>query len=144
MLQRLQTVYLLLSLGCIVLLLFFPVWQTTRGYSAEGLNTVGAGTHIFLMPVAAILVFSHLVAIFLFKNRKRQLQFCTGNILLFIIYLIWALIIIQTESHIFQNFNIAEFKTGAYLPLIGMILNILARIGILKDEALIRSMNRLR
>lgn len=144
MIQRIQTVFLFLSLVCTILLYFIPIWETATGGIDIGMETIGAGTHLLLLPLPVLLVISHLIAIFSYKNRKRQKRFCIGNILLYIIFLLWALLLIQLEHHLFQHFNLMEFRLGAALPIAGIILNILARNGIKKDEALLRSMDRLR
>ncbi|MEO6167740.1 MAG: DUF4293 domain-containing protein [Chitinophagales bacterium] len=144
MIQRIQTVYLFLSLVCSILLYFIPLWESTTTGIDMGMETIGAGTHLLLLPLPVLLVVSHLIAIFSYKHRKRQKQFCIGNILLYLIFLLWALLLIQLEHHLFQHFNLLEFRLGVVLPLAGIVLNVLARNGIKKDEALLRSMNRLR
>lgn len=131
-------------MACAVLLLYFPVWQALPGIEATGMEQIGAGTHFFLLPIPAILFLTHAYAIWSFKKRKRQLRLCGINITLFILFVISALIIVQTERNVFDNFNISEFRMGFILPLIGIIFNFTARRGIKKDEELIRSMDRLR
>lgn len=143
MIQRIQSLYLFLSLVCTLLLYLFPIWQTTAG-STDGMQVIGAGTHLLLLPLPVIMAISHLLSLFSFKHRKRQKQLCTGNILLYIIFLLGGLLLIQLEHHFFQHFNLFEFRLGAVLPLAGILLNVLARNGIKKDEALLRSMDRLR
>ena len=108
------------------------------------MNVIGAGTHLLLLPVPVLMVISHLFSIFTYKNRKRQKHFCTGNILLYIIFLLGALLLIQLEHQFFQHFDLLEFRLGALLPVAGIVFNILAVRGIRKDEALLRSMDRLR
>ena len=144
MIQRIQTVYLLLSLACAILLYFVPVWQSAAALIDEGMNVIGAGTHLLLLPVPVLMVISHLLSIFTYKNRKRQKHFCTGNILLYIIFLLGALLLIQLEHQFFQHFDLLEFRLGALLPVAGIVFNTLAVRGIRKDEALLRSMDRLR
>lgn len=144
MIQRIQTVYLILSLICALLLYLFPIWATSAESIDAGMLEIGAGTHLFLLPLPLLLVISHAVAIFSFKNRKRQKRFCTGNILLYIIFMLGGLLLIQLEHHFFQHLDLLEFRLGALLPVVGIALNMLARSGIKKDEALLRSMNRLR
>lgn len=143
MIQRIQSLYIFLSLVCALLLYLFPIWQTTAG-STDGMQEIGAGTHLLLLPLPVIMAISHLLAIFSFKHRKRQKQLCTGNILLYIIFLLGGLLMIQLEHHLFQYFNLLAFRLGAVLPIAGILLNVLARNGIKKDEALLRSMDRLR
>lgn len=134
----------MLSLLCAVLLYFFPIWATAATSMEAGMQEIGAGTHFLLLPLPLLMVISHLVAIFSFKHRKRQKQLCTGNILLYLIYVLGGLLLIQLEHQFFQNFDLFEFRLGALLPIAGIVLNILARRGIKKDEALLRSMDRLR
>ncbi|MGB3076203.1 MAG: DUF4293 domain-containing protein [Chitinophagales bacterium] len=144
MIQRIQTLYLFLSLICALLLYLFPIWQTTAESIDGGMQVIGAGTHLLLLPIPVLMAISHLVAIFSFKHRKRQKQFCTGNILLYIIFFLGGLLMIQLEHHFFQHFDLFEFRLGVVLPIAGIVFNILARNGIKKDEALLRSMDRLR
>ncbi len=144
MLQRIQTVWLLLAMACGVLLLYLPVWQVSSGGVTEGMDVIGAGTHFYLLGFPPVIFVTHAVAIFSFKNRKRQLRLCNINIMLFILFLVAAIVILQVENHVFQNFHPGDFKFGAVLPLIGIILNLMAKAGIRKDEELIRSMDRLR
>ena len=143
MIQRVQTIWLLLSLACCVLLFFIPVWESSSS-APTGMDEIGAYTHLFLLPFAVLLVVSHLVTIFLFGRRKLQLRFCTANILLYLVFFALALFFIQQENNVFSNFHVQEFKSGALLPWIGIFFNIMARRGIRKDEELIRSMDRLR
>lgn len=144
MIQRIQTLYLFLSTLAAILLYFQPVYATTTGGIDEGMQVIGAGTHLLLLPVPALIIVSHLFTIFAFKNRSRQKRLCTGNILLYLIFLLGALLIIQLEHQFFQHFNLLEFRWGILLPVAGIILNILAKRGIRQDEALLRSMDRLR
>ena len=143
MIQRVQTVYLLLSMFGCMLLYYLPVWQTNDAESGT-MTSVGAGTHFTLLPLPFIIAIMHAFSIFSFKTRKRQLAFCMANIVLLALFLIWALINIQIEHQFFQHFDISEFRLGSAIPLIGIALNILARRMIRKDEELVRSTNRLR
>lgn len=143
MIQRVQTVWLLLSLACCVLLFFIPVWESSSSASG-GMDEIGAYSHLFLLPFAVLLVISHLVTIFLFGKRKLQMKFCSVNILLYLVFFVLALFFIQQENNVFANFRVTEFKSGALLPWIGIFFNVMARRGIRKDEELIRSMDRLR
>ena len=68
MIQRIQTVYLLLSMACAILLYFVPVWQSAAVLIDEGMNVIGAGTHLLLLPVPVLMVISHLLSIFTYKK----------------------------------------------------------------------------
>lgn len=144
MIQRIQTIWLLLAMACSVMLLYFPVWKIGGGSVATGMDEVGAGTHFYLLGFAPVLFITHAIAVYSFRNRKKQLRICNINILLFVVYLLAAIIILQVENQIFTFFNPSNFRIGFLLPLIGIFMNWLAKKGIRKDEELIRSMDRLR
>jgi hypothetical protein len=143
MLQRIQTVWLLLAMGCSVALLYFPVWQVDAAIS-EGMNSIGANTHAYLLAFPPILFLTHAASIFSFRNRKRQLKFCGFSIVLLVIFLAASLVLIQVENDLLANFHPGDFQWGAMLPVIAILFNLMARKGIRKDEELIRSMDRLR
>lgn len=48
------------------------------------------------------------------------------------------------ETNLVRDFKIREFRLGFALPIIAIILNYLAIRNIRKDEALVKSMDRLR
>ncbi|MBK9730427.1 MAG: DUF4293 family protein [Chitinophagaceae bacterium] len=75
MIQRIQTLYLFLSLICALLLYLFPIWQTTAESIDGGMQVIGAGTHLLLLPIPVLMAISHLVAIFSFKHRKDRSNF---------------------------------------------------------------------
>ncbi len=144
MIQRVQTIWLLLAMACAVLLFYFPVWQVDNTHQQFALDIVGAGVNFHLLGFPLFLFITHAVATWSFKNRKRQLRFCNINILLFLLFLLSALVILQVENHIFSDWHMADFKLGFYLPLLGIVFNLMARQGIRRDEALIESLRRLR
>ena len=144
MLQRIQTIWLLLAMACGVMLLYFPVWEIAAGSIADGMSNIGANSHPYLLGFPPVIFVTHAIAIFSFKKRKRQIRLCNINVLLFIIYLVAALVIIQIENNLFENFHPGDFRLGAILPLMGIVFNLMAKSGIKKDEELIRSMDRLR
>ena len=144
MIQRIQTIWFLFGMACGVLLLYLPVWHASVMNTAGGMDEIGAYTHPFLLAFAPLLFLTHALSIFTYRKRKRQLMWSAISILLFFLFIVVALLVLETENHIFQNFHVEEFRVGIFLPVAGIIFNLLARRGIKKDEALIRSMDRLR
>ena len=152
MIQRIQTVYLLLSLVVIVLMFFFPftifmdtdavkyVFDFSGIYEAGG-GEVVTGTLPFqiLLVVVAVLNF---VTIFLYKNRRLQMRAAIFNMLLM------AGLLVLAGWYIYFTRNDLEaqvyYKATLLFPLAGMVFTWLAFRNILKDELLVRSADRIR
>ena len=138
MIQRIQTVYLLLAAVCAVLTLFFspvlldfPDELTLRSIYALDMSVWG----LYVISIAiAVLA---LVDIFLFKKRILQARLniitvvaCVGYYALLAMYVWFAV----------QRFGVDWFVNwSAGLPLVAMILVLMATRAILKDEAAVRA-----
>lgn len=153
MIQRIQTLYLLLALLCMGLLLFLPFGEIatktseTISLSIEGFDYQenGETQNFSVLPLTIMLalsVLTTLVSIFLFKKRMLQIRLNVFNL------------IIQVGSiglmfyFLFQaNKLVGEAWTShitIILPAITAIFTYLAIRSIGKDEALVRSISRLR
>jgi hypothetical protein len=85
------------------------------------------------------------VTIFLYKNRMTQLKLVRIAILLeivsvFLVLFVYAKIIENTLRVIPEFLN----EKGIYFPLVSLVFLILAYRSIMKDEKLVRSVDRLR
>ncbi|WBL21507.1 DUF4293 domain-containing protein [Zunongwangia sp. HRR-M8] len=136
MLQRIQTVYLLIaaivSLGLIFL---FALWQDAEGgaiYAQDQLT-------VFIMFIASGLL--SLVSIFMFKNRK--LQFVLGRINILLNFFLLGVFVYWSLS-LPGEMNISEKGIGMFLPIISIVFLVLANKAIKKDEDLVKSVDRLR
>ncbi|MBT8195613.1 MAG: DUF4293 domain-containing protein, partial [Bacteroidia bacterium] len=91
--------------------------------------------------IASLLI---LIAIFMFKNRPLQVKLSRLSTVLLLVFVV--LIFYYTDYMI--GLNEVETKsiyvTGTYLPFVAIILLLLAVRAIKKDEALVRSADRLR
>jgi hypothetical protein len=134
MIQRIQTVYLLASLLLSVLMLQYPFY-------ISGTIEIGA-SNIFLFLMTILLALLHMPAIFLFKKRQLQKVFCYMLIMDLVLYIFISLFITKAETELW--FDISNFRIGAAFPIVSIVLSYLAIQGINKDEALIKSMDRLR
>ncbi|MFV8226785.1 DUF4293 domain-containing protein [Christiangramia aquimixticola] len=136
MLQRIQTVYLLLAVIVSAGLIFvFPLWENGAGedvFAQDQLIALG-----MFLGSAAI----SLVSIFMFKNRK--LQFVLGrlniilNLFLLGVFVYWSLTLPG-------EMDISEKGIGMFLPIISIVFIVLANKAIKKDEDLVKSVDRLR
>ena len=91
MIQRKQTLYLLISFILSSLLLYFKFYQ------AESIE-IGASTHILLLPVAALIIVDHVAAILMFKKRSVQRIICYAIIVFLIGYTGAAIMITEQET----------------------------------------------
>lgn len=153
MLQRIQTVYLLLVSVLMLSLLFLPLAVLQSGdklYSFDvfGLSTL-LGEKELLYPTWGLLVLDviamviALVTIFLFKKRMLQIRLTIFNtILLFGFYGLFAYMIYGFKGEFGEL--VYTLKFAAAFPAVCIVLNYLAIRNIGADEALVRSLNRLR
>ncbi len=156
MLQRIQTLYLSVSIITCVLLLFFPIatyqhdMQGTYKLFLTGMKYMEQPTIINFWatsPMIFLLIGSILLStasIFTFKKRRLQLLFVNINIL-FTITLV-ALIFLFYSDHFFREIVKVQpsYQFGGFIPLISLIFLIMAFRSIRKDESLVRSADRLR
>lgn len=150
MIQRIQTVYLLLVVALGVTLCFVPVVQLVTPEEAEELQiwelTAFGGAPLqglwglalatVLIPVLAF------VDIFLFKKRLVQARLNIFTVMLCLgWYGVLALYIRLAKMSMGVDWHILPW---ASIPLVCMVLTLMATRGILKDEALVRAADRIR
>lgn len=138
MIQRIQTVYLGVSLILSFLLYYFSFYVA----GLDGALVVSASQHLYLMPTAALVILMHFPVIFTFNKRKLQAQLAFWLMVLLAVY--FALGVAAASMEDKTELQLDGFHIGAILPIISIVLVWLARVNILKDEALVRSMDRLR
>lgn len=106
---------------------------------------MGARNEYLLLVIAALMTIVPMIAIFLFKDRKRQKWMIWLSVLLSLAFIAVMLMKIQNvknaaQAAINDNFAIP----GPIIPVLSIMLLFLALSGIKKDEELLRSVDRLR
>lgn len=154
MIQRIQTLYLLLIVILTTVTAAMPVagliGTDTVKYllGFNGISVVEANQTVLITNTWALSAMSvlipliALVTIFLFKKRILQIRLTIINTVLMIGY--YGLLFIylwQASKHLNADWYLEVISA---FPLIGIILNFLAIRSIGKDEALIKSLNRIR
>lgn len=157
MIQRIQSLFLLLASLAMSVLFFFPIadfWGDISyqfsifsfgDISVEASSPFASGFSTPALVFVIVLVVLPLLAIFMFKNRKKQLmavRVCLALIIAFLV-LVFFYYIPTIEKEILLQADYLTAK-GMFFPLASLIFVILAQRGILKDEKLIRSMDRIR
>lgn len=152
MIQRIQTVYLLLSLILIGLMAWLPLGEIIANgdifsFGIKGVNNSQTGELIVngwpLLAMLAIIEMVQLAIIFGYKNRVRQMRFATFNILLMLGLFVVGFIFVRSSLNTIGD-GAYGFKIAMSFPFVAIILNYLAIRAIGKDEALVRSIDRIR
>lgn len=143
MIQRIQTVYLILaSIVSGGLIFVFNLWNTIKQkifvvdlFSRE---IIALKIIPFLFLFSAVL---SIMAIFLFKNRK--LQFVIGRIIILVNFILLGLLIYVSLT-LSGETSVSEKGIGMFLPVLAILFIVLANKAIKKDEDLVKSADRLR
>ncbi|MEO5912470.1 MAG: DUF4293 domain-containing protein [Pelobium sp.] len=153
MIQRIQSIYLFLASLAIYALFLFPIVNVLTAMSAkkimitgvyETLNDQVAQTQSFtlLTIVTGILGLVPLVLIFLYKTRKKQATFVYVFAAVMIAYSFWIAQTIKGAAD--TTLQISDYGIGAGLTSVSILFLVLAGKGILRDEKLVKSADRLR
>ena len=147
MIQRIQTVYIFISallIASLMKLKFADLSVNNEIYTfvakgifnGEELIINGLAILIFI-PIIALL---HFIVIFLYKKRILQIRILVFSSVLLLG--LFGLFFYYTYAGI-SGAKVA-FKIPVVFPIVAVILDYLAIRGIGKDEALVRSLNRIR
>ena len=136
MIQRIQSIWLLLASACAFASFKFPYYS---GTNAKGLSPyqLNASENFLLMATTAVVGALALFNIFLFKKRTLQLRLCVLGILL------EALLIFLYYRQV-KTFTQGTYALTAILHSVIVIAFFLAARGIHKDEKMIKDSDRLR
>ena len=136
MLQRIQTIYILICvIASAVLPFVFPLWTNEN---AKAVFFTDSTISLILFGLIALL---GLISIFSFKNRQNQFVLNRLNIILNFILL--GFFVYRTLSFPGET-EVSENGIGVYLPAISIVMLVLANKAIKKDEDLVKSVDRLR
>lgn len=135
MIQRIQTLWLLLASVCGFATLRLPFYVGSTGTNPTESFTAMSGIFILILTIAAAIV--ALVDIFLYKNRPLQLKLGFAGLAASIVILVlYFMAIRQYDAGALTLYSVAAFAVPVFF--------ILAIRGIYKDEKLVKSLDRLR
>ena len=164
MIQRIQTVYLLLIALITGLLIFVnPSFVEIQGYGVWTNNEMGfIGLHFnsarwfigdelvstnslqLATYTLAIICGMAFISIFLFKNRKLQILLTAFNyIFILVLYILMVYYSFKYSGQVEQDTQI-DIAIGLFFPLFLPVFNYMALRRINYDEELVRSTDRLR
>jgi len=130
MIQRIQSIFFLLSaLTSILIIFYFPV------LSNEGVNLFLFDHFIYLRLLLLLSSLLAIFAIFQYKNRSRQRLISSLSRLMITFFYIITLVFYKEDF---------DFEIGLFLCIIPFILLFLASYFVKKDEKLIKDSDRIR
>ncbi|CAN1563023.1 Protein of unknown function DUF4293 [Flavobacteriaceae bacterium] len=137
MIQRIQTVYLLIALVISgVLPYLFPLWTLSNGkeflFMSDSIYTILFGLTTTLT----------LVSIMYFK--KRQHQFVLNRLTIILNLILLGLFVYRSLNLSGETLAVSEKGIGMFLPIVAIVFLALANKAIKKDEDLVKSADRLR
>jgi peptidoglycan/LPS O-acetylase OafA/YrhL len=138
MLQRIQSVFLAVALALLGLLFVLPF---AAAIDAQG-NELAASSLDFPLVIIQVATFVvALISIFLYRQRRRQIRLCIANGVALLCYqafaLLYAFLLAKQAGGVQLNIAIV-------LPAAAAVFTFLAMRSISRDEALVRSLDRLR
>ncbi len=158
MIQRIQTLFLLVTVGGIATFLGLPVWGKS---AAEGvpyirmnaftirhqLNSVQAEIQpvYYLAALAAVAAIIALVTIFKFRDRLLQSALCAVNSIVMTVLL--GLVVYQsmyTVGKLVEPEHPGTYEYGFYGLVTAMLGNVIANRFIRRDEKMVRESGRFR
>ena len=157
MIQRIQTIFLVLVVILGVVFSFLPVLGFTgfdieyvmNAYKTtiEGNDEMVISKNMGVGVMQGMVFLVALLTIFLYKNRSLQIKIGKLNILLIALQI--AAIVMYSDSvktAIGEPTSdiLVSFKIGSFIPVISLILTYLAIRFIKKDENMVRAADRLR
>ena len=144
MIQRIQSIFMLISAICAGLLLKLPFATSEANITNHILYNNGSldlSDNIILMVLVALATIIAFISIFLFKNRKFQVSSNYIGILFILGALGTAGWLYWSNSPESGNIRLGM---GFLMPIMYLVFSLLAIHFIKKDDNLVKSMDRLR
>jgi len=157
MIQRIQSLFILIAAISYAACFFFPFWIYTSTdplytyevslFSIKCINGEPQPFYLGTLPIIVLVTVStilSLVSLFSFKNRATQIKLNNFNVFisLFLIFTLFYWIPSIIENKLLTAISL--WQIGLLFPLIAVVLLIIANIFIKKDEKLVKSSDRLR
>lgn len=157
MIQRVQTIFLFLIVVGMGLTLSTQLWSQggaagdSWSLSAFAMSNMDESGKViqstsawYLAALASIAAILALVSIFQYKLRSRQLLLNMINSLVMVSLVATTFLTTNGVNESLQSQDGGDYGIGFWSILVAMVMNMLANRFIKKDEALVRSVDRIR
>ncbi len=153
MIQRIQTLYLILADLLLASLLFLPLAELTdksgtfyhlnaSGVFKDGVEGVFVQNNWPILGLISLILATIIFTIFQFRNRSLQIKLGYINILLLIGLMVLIYFFAWNSSNALGGSYALKLQTS--FPLVAAVFTYLAIRGIVKDENLVKSIDRIR
>jgi hypothetical protein len=137
MIQRIQTIYLILAFVVAGILPFlFPLWSMSDGKEYFFMQNQ---VYVILLGLSTTLTVVSVVS-----YKKRQNQFVIGRLNIILNLILLGLFVYRSLNVSGETALVSEKGIGMFLPIAAIVLLVLANKAIKKDEDLVKSADRLR
>lgn len=163
MIQRIQTVFLILATLALAASMAFPIWNKANVERQEKIELSAFKLEHYVVKeggekeiieskstvyFAVLMILAAVVAafsVFQFKNRLTQIKLGALNSLLIAGYLIGSVYLSAYQAEgMLDPEQRGNYAFGLFLPMMAIVFNMLANRFIRKDEQLVRSVDRIR
>ncbi len=159
MLQRVQSIFLLLICLSMVALFFVPIWAkvdpltgqsyTIYAWHLKAINPIENQTdlvvkpYIFIGVLAVAIMLVAFYALLRYDNRLRQLQLCALNSLLMAGMMGLVVYLVTKNAPVLGQVP-GRYKIGFIIGMVALISNLIANQFIKRDEQMVRDTERIR
>lgn len=157
MIQRIQSVFLLIVFVCMLCVAFLPLWQKNHSESAQEVQlsalvmkhrkaeqVITEKKLIYLAVLALAAAAVAFISLLSYSNRMRQMQYGMLNALTMTALMTLTIFQILQAAKLFEEQDRGEFQPAFWLIVVALVANVLANRFIRKDEMLVRSADRIR
>ena len=162
MIQRVQSIFMLIAAIAMIAMIFFPLWEKADPESSrlitmnafevkfEQQNEAGemellGVQNVMLVSLGAFVAAGvMLFSLFKYKNRMAQVKLNALFSLLSAVTVVGIIFYSLKANELMVPEKQGTFLLGFYLPIVAMFNNFLANRFIRKDEALVKSADRIR
>ena len=154
MIQRIQTIYLLLAAALTACTTFLSLGTfstgteefTLRAFGLKDAEGATVQSTIYMGILLTLALAVAVVTIFLFKRRLLQIRMCVVEMILLVGAQAMTAIYYYLSCRVFSSveFQAHSLKLPLVFPVIALIFTFLAARAIFRDEMLVRSVDRIR
>lgn len=154
MIQRIQTLYLLLATALLAVTVFTPIAlfvadgaeMTLSAFEFSDAAHECVQSTLWLGIVLSASALLPLIIIFLYKHRQLQIRLCGAELVLLLGDIAFIVIYYMLSARTIANFEFsaASLRLGAVMPLVAIVLVAMAMRAVFRDELLVRSLDRIR